>query len=216
MEREKKIVDDIHSFVFDKLENEASGHDFWHIYRVHKMSRVIAEYEGANIFICEVAALVHDLIDDKLDNNIRLTVAELENYLEKIGLTHSEIDSVVNIITKMSFSAKVEKEKLSLEGKVVQDADRLDALGAIGIARTMIYSGNKGRVIHNPNIKARENITFEQYRNEESTAIMHFYEKLLKLKDLMNTEYGKKLAKERHKFMENYLEQFYKEWEGKL
>ena len=140
---------------------------------------------------------------------------ELKKFLTSIEVTPEQIEAIVSIITRMSFKNHQEKQELSLEGKVVQDADRLDAIGAIGIARVMCYSGSTGRPIHKPEMKPRENLTPEEYRNGESTAIMHFYEKLLKLKDLMNTKYGNELAKGRHEFLELYLDQFYAEWDGK-
>lgn len=214
MNREDKIVESIYEFVYKKLNSESSGHDFWHTVRVRNTAKTIAKNEKANIFICEVAALVHDLIDDKLASDIRMSLDELVEYLGNLGLEPKEIEEVIDIITKMSFKGGLKKEELTLEGKVVQDADRLDAIGAIGVARTMCYSGYTGRIIHDPNAKVRENMTVEEYRNGDSTAIIHFYEKLLKLKDLINTPHAKKLAEERHKFMEDYLEQFYAEWRG--
>ena len=155
------------------------------------------------------------MIDDKIIQDSADALKELKKFLTSIEVTPEQIEAIVWIITRMSFKNHKEKQELSLEGKVVQDADRLDAIGAIGIARVMCYSGSTGRPIHKPEMKPRENLTPEEYRNGESTAIMHFYEKLLKLKDLMNTKYGNELAKGRHEFLELYLEQFYAEWDGK-
>ena len=197
------------------LDSDTSGHDWSHIERVVNTTKTIAKAEGADLFICEAAALLHDVIDDKIVQDPADALKELKQFLTSIEVTPEEIEAIELIITRMSFKNHQENQELSLEGRVVQDADRLDAIGAIGIARVMCYSGSTGRPIHHPNKKPREHMTAEEYRNGESTAIMHFYEKLLKLKDLMNTDYGKKIAKGRHEFLEMYLEQFYAEWEGK-
>ena len=197
------------------LGSDTSGHDWSHIERVVNTAKTIAKAEGADLFICEAAALLHDVIDDKIVQDPADALKELKKFLTSIEVTPEEIEAIELIITRMSFKNHQENQELSLEGRVVQDADRLDAIGAIGIARVMCYSGSTGRPIHHPNMKPRGKMTPEEYRNGESTAIMHFYEKLLKLKELMNTDYGKKLAKGRHEFLEMYLEQFYAEWEGK-
>lgn len=197
------------------LDSDTSGHDWSHIERVVNTTKTIAQAEGADLFICEAAALLHDVIDDKIIQDPADALKELKKFLTSIEVTPEQIEAIVSIITRMSFKNHQEKQELSLEGKVVQDADRLDAIGAIGIARVMCYSGSSGRPIHKPEMKPRENLTPEEYRNGESTAIMHFYEKLLKLKDLMNTKYGNELAKGRHEFLELYLKQFYAEWDGK-
>ena len=197
------------------LDSDTSGHDWSHIERVVNTTKTIAKAEGTDLFICEAAALLHDVIDDKIVQNPADALKELKKFLTSIEVTPEQIEAIVSIITRMSFKNHKEQQELSFEGKVVQDADRLDAIGAIGVARVMCYSGSTGRPIHKPEMKPRENLTPEEYRNGESTAIMHFYEKLLKLKDLMNTDYGKKLAKGRHEFLELYLKQFYAEWDGK-
>lgn len=197
------------------LSADTSGHDWSHIERVVNTTKAIAKAEGADLFFCEAAALLHDVIDDKIIKDPVVALKELKEFLTSIEVTPEQIEAIVSIITRMSFKNHHEKQELSLEGKVVQDADRLDAIGAIGVARVMCYSGSTGRPIHIPDMKPRENMTPEEYRNGESTAIMHFYEKLLKLKDLMNTKYGNELAKGRHEFLETYLEQFYAEWDGK-
>ena len=197
------------------LDSDTSGHDWSHIERVVNTTKTIAKAEGADLFVCEAAALLHDVIDDKIVQDPADALKELNKFLVSIEVTPEKIEAIVSIITRMSFKNHQEKQELSLEGKVVQDADRLDAIGAIGVARVMCYSGSTGRPIHIPDMKPRENMTPEEYRNGESTAIMHFYEKLLKLKDLMNTKYGNELAKGRHEFLEMYLEQFYAEWDGK-
>ena len=197
------------------LDSDTTGHDWSHIERVVNTTKTIAEAEGADLFICEAAALLHDVIDDKIAQDPAEALKKLKEFLTSIEVAPGEIEAIESIITRMSFKNHQENQELSLEGRVVQDADRLDAIGAIGIARVMCYSGSTGRPIHHPHMKPRKQMTAEEYRNGESTAIMHFYEKLLKLKELMNTDYGKKLAKGRHEFLELYLEQFYAEWEGK-
>ena len=197
------------------LSADTTGHDWSHIKRVVNTTKTIARAEGADLFICEASALLHDVIDDKIVKAPAVALKELKEFLTSIGLTSEQIEAIESIVTRMSFKNHKEQQELSLEGKVVQDADRLDAIGAIGIARVMCYSGSTGRPIQNPEMKPREELTPEEYRNGESTAIMHFYEKLLKLKDLMNTKYGNELAKGRHEFLETYLEQFYAEWDGK-
>ena len=214
MKQEEKIKA-MEQYAKRVLDSDTSGHDWSHIERVVNATKTIANAEGADLFICEAAALLHDVIDDKIVKDPADALKELNKFLTSIEVTPEEIEAIESIITRMSFKNHQEKQDLSLEGKVVQDADRLDAIGAIGIARVMCYSGSTGRPIHHPNMKPRENLTPEEYRNGESTAIMHFYEKLLKLKDLMNTKYGNELAKGRHEFLEMYLEQFYAEWEGK-
>ena len=197
------------------LDSDTSGHDWSHIERVVNTTKTIAKVEGADLFICEAAALLHDVIDDKIVQDSADALKELKRFLTSIEVAPDESEAIESIITRMSFKNHQENKELSLEGRVVQDADRLDAIGAIGIARVMCYSGSTGRPIHNPAMTPRQDMTVEEYRSGESTAIMHFYEKLLKLKDLMNTDYGKKLAKGRHEFLEMYLEQFYAEYEGK-
>ncbi|MGT2948872.1 HD domain-containing protein [Streptococcus devriesei] len=207
------ILASTRQFVKATLAAEASGHDWWHIARVTKTALAIAKAEGADLFICEMAALLHDMADSKLFDEDK-ALAEVEHFLTEQGLPQDQITEITSIMTGISYKGGHNTAHLSLEGQVVQDADRLDAIGAIGIARTFVYSGNHGRLIHDPSKQPRENLTLEDYRKGEDTAIMHFYEKLLKLKDLMNTAEGKRLAQGRHQFMLDYLEQFYAEWEG--
>ena len=213
--KQQEQLEAMEQYVQRVLSSDTSGHDWSHIERVVNTTKTIAQEEGADLFICEAAALLHDVIDDKIVKDPAVALKELKEFLTSIELTYEQIDAIESIITRISFKNHKEQQELSLEGKVVQDADRLDAIGAIGIARVMCYSGSTGRPIHRPELKPREELTPEEYRNGESTAIMHFYEKLLKLKDLMNTKYGNELAKGRHEFLETYLEQFYAEWDGK-
>ncbi|MBH0165708.1 HD domain-containing protein [Fictibacillus sp. 7GRE50] len=211
----EKMIEQTETFVKDKLRDESSGHDWYHIYRVKNLALNIAEKEGADHFVCVMAALLHDIADEKIAETEEEGLKEVKQWLESISVEKAYITHIMTIISTMSFKGGSGKEMESIEGKVVQDADRLDAIGAIGIGRTFAYSGAKGQLMYDPAIPVRETMTKEQYRNERSTAINHFYEKLLKLKHGMNTPYAKKLADDRHAFLENFLEQFFGEWEGK-
>lgn len=216
MLNQKEIINQTANYVQSILQNDYSGHDWWHIVRVRNLALEIAQYERTNAYICEMAALLHDVADEKLNPSQQAGIDQVTQWLKHISVNPNDQAHILSIIANISFKGgQTNTAPLSLEGQIVQDADRLDALGAIGIARTMCYSGYKARPIHDPNRQPRKNLNLEIYRNGEDTAIMHFYEKLLKLKDLMNTSYAKKLAQGRHQFLENYLTQFYQEWEGK-
>ncbi|WP_166241834.1 HD domain-containing protein [Paenibacillus turpanensis] len=200
--------------VREALGHDKSGHDWNHIRRVANAAWRLAKLEGADPFVCRLAALFHDMIDDKLVDNVEKATDELFHWMKGNGVDVSVRGHVIEIISTMSYRGGVNRPAMkTLEGKVVQDADRLDALGAIGIARTFTYSGHKGRAMHDPEKAPRVNMTIEQYRSGEDTAINHFYEKLLKLKDGMNTDTGKRWAEERHQFMLQFLDQFLLEWE---
>ena len=215
-DRQAKILQEARDFVYAELKDEMSGHDWWHIVRVTNNAVEIATQEQADVFICELAALLHDIADGKLNENEEVGLQKVEQWLQNHQASDAEIAHVLDIISTMSFKGGHQQKNVStLEGKIVQDADRLDVIGAIGIARAMAYSGHIGRPIHDPDLQPRENMTLEEYRAGKSSAIMHFYEKLLKLKDLMNTDYAKQLAIGRHHFLEEYLEQFYAEWDAK-
>jgi uncharacterized protein len=211
------IIDRTAEFVKSKLEGEGSGHDWWHVYRVYKSAINIAKTEPVDIFIVSIAALLHDIADYKFHNGDTEVGPKIaRQWLESNVVDQQTIAHVCDIIRNMSFKgAKVQSEMITIEGKVVQDADRLDAIGAIGIGRTFAYGGNKNRTMHDPNIKPAVHETFEQYKANDSTTINHFYEKLLLLKDLMNTNSAKIIAQKRHDFMLSFLEAFYDEWEGK-
>ncbi len=201
------------------FEKEATGHDFWHAQRVYKSALHIGSIENANLRIVEAAALLHDVADWKLEDDRRAAgQRQMEAWLDRLGFTEAEKKAVYHITENMSYKGGTNADKtLSLEGKVVQDADRLDALGAIGIARTFAYGGSKGRPIHDPEngpVDAFED--FEAYKNNEGASLNHFYEKLLKLKVLMNTETGREMAEERDAYMRAFLSRFFKEWEGEL
>lgn len=216
--KNKDIVEAVAKMVQKKFEDEASGHDWWHIYRVWQTAKSISKIEKADLFIVELGALLHDIADWKF-NSGDLTAGgkEAEKILLLFNIDQNTIQRVKDIIDQVSFKGDaIETPMSSIEGKIVQDADRLDAIGAIGIARTFAYGGNKGRPMYSPNIKPQLNQTFESYKNSTAPTINHFYEKLLLLKDRMNTQTGKSMAEQRHLFMETYLKQFYDEWNGEL
>jgi uncharacterized protein len=213
--REKdNIIKLAQEYVQEQLKHDSSGHDWWHILRVAKTAETIAKQEKANLFICKLAAILHDVADEKFNPSLEEGLQKVRAWLEKNRVDRNSSAEIIDIISSMSFRGGNQPPMKTLEGKIVQDADRLDAMGAIGISRTFAYSGFKGRPIYDPGIPPRTSMTPEEYRSGKDTAINHFYEKLLKLKDLMNTDYGKKLAVQRHEFMEAYLEQFFLEWAG--
>ena len=202
-------------FVREYFNQESSGHDWWHIHRVWQLSKKIAPIEEANLFLVEMAALLHDLDDWKLFGN-GSSESKSKKWMSGIGIEKDSLDQILQIIDEVSFKgAGVDTSPTSLEAKVVQDADRLDAIGAIGIARTFAYGGHKNRLIYDPDIEPEMHQSFSAYKKSMAPTINHFYEKLLLLKDRMNTETGKKLAKTRHQFMEDYLQQFFLEWTNK-
>jgi uncharacterized protein len=203
-------------FVKRELKNAEGGHDWFHIERVYKNALLIANGENCDILVVELGALLHDIADSKFhngDESVGPKKARL--FLESENISEKTIVHVINIIDNISFKGgNVIKNFHSLELDIVQDADRLDAIGAIGIARTFNYGGFKNRAIYNPEIAPNLHLSKEEYKNSEAPTINHFYEKLLLLKDKMNTKTGKAIAIQRHYFMESYLSQFYAEWEG--
>jgi uncharacterized protein len=207
------IIDPTISFVRKTLENAEGGHDWWHIYRVWTNAKHIAQTEECDLLIVELAALLHDIADSKFHNgDEEIGPAIAGEFLRSISIGPATIEHVQQIIRHISFKSGFDKAAFrSKELDIVQDADRLDAMGAIGIARTFSYGGFKGREIYNPEIPPNLNMTKEEYKSSAAPSINHFYEKLLLLKDKMNTSTGKQLAKQRHHFMELYLEQFYDE-----
>src|SRR3989338_1683464 len=193
------------------MDHGEPGHDWHHIERVWKMARRIGKEENADMFIVEMAALLHDIADWKF-HGAGANESKAREWLLSMNASSADIEKIIHIIEHISFKGSGEKEKMqSLEGKVVQDADRLDAMGAIGIARAFTFAGHKNIPIFVPGVEVRKNITFDMYKETEKSAINHFYEKLLLIKDRMNTPTGKRLAENMHKFMEKYLEQFFKE-----
>ena len=210
----ENIIQKTADFMKERLAKESSGHDWWHTYRVWQLGKKIAVAEKANLIIVELACLLHDIADYKLhggDEEIGPRLAG--EWLKKNNVENSIINQAIEIISKSSFKGIKAQNKIStIEGKCVQDADRLDAMGAIGIARCFAFGGAKGNTIYDPAIPLKIDMSEEEYKRADHTQINHFYEKLLLLKDLMNTKTGRKLAENRHKFMKKYLEQFLKEW----
>ncbi|HCC23600.1 TPA: phosphohydrolase [Candidatus Falkowbacteria bacterium] len=213
----KQIIKKTAKHIKSKLTGEGSGHDWWHVYRVWKNALHIGKHESVDLFVVELAALLHDIADWKFnhgDDNVGPRKAR--EWLEKSAVDEKVISHVCQIIKDASFKgAGVSTKMKTIEGMVVQDADRLDAIGAIGIGRTFAYGGAKGREMYNPEIKPEKHASFEQYKKNQSHTINHFYEKLLLLKDLMNTKTAKRMARKRHKVMENFLAEFFQEWKGK-
>jgi uncharacterized protein len=214
----KQIIKNTEKYVRAEMGAEGSGHDWWHVYRVWKTAVHIGEKEKVDMFVVELGALLHDIADFKFNDGDDTAGARVSRaWLEKQGVDEETTNHVCDIVKGVSFKgAKVKSEIKTKEGMVVQDADRLDAIGAIGVARVFAYGGVKGREIYNPKIKAKKHKSFEAYKNANGTSINHFYEKLLLLKDLMNTKTGKKMAQRRHKFIEQYLDRFIKEWDGRI
>jgi uncharacterized protein len=211
------IVSQTAAFVRQSLEGAEAGHDWFHIERVWNNAKLIAAHEDVNLLVVELAALLHDIADSKFHNgDEEIGPQKAGDYLNSIKIEKSSIEHVQKIIKNMSFKASLGEVKFhSKELEVVQDADRLDAIGAIGIARAFTYGGFKNRELYSPEIAPDLNMSKEEYKNSSAPTLNHFYEKLLLLKDKMNTATGKKIAAERHHFMEAYLEQFYAEWNGK-
>ena len=206
------------TYVKQELKNAEGGHDWWHIERVWKTAKHIAKTEEVDLLVVELGALLHDIADSKFhDGDESIGPRKARAFLHTLEIEENVINHVIRIIENISFKGGKEAQTFqSTELDVVQDADRLDALGAIGIARTFNYGGFKNREIYNPTIPSNLNITKEEYKKSTAPSINHFYEKLLLLKDRMNTATGKAMAAKRHQFMEHYLEQFYNEWEGEL
>ena len=210
------IIDNTILFVKQQLENAEGGHDWFHIERVYKNALLIAEGVDCDLIVVKLGALLHDIADSKFhggDETVGPKTARA--FLESQNVSEDIILHVIAIIENISFKGgNFEKKFNSKELEIVQDADRLDAIGAIGIARTFNYGGFKNRPLYNPNIQPNMNMNKEEYKNSESPTLNHFYEKLLLLKDKMNTETGKKIAQKRHDFMVTFLSQFYAEWDG--
>ncbi len=211
------LIDKTILFVKETLAQAEGGHDWFHIERVYKNALLIAASENCDLEIVQLGALLHDIADSKFhDGDETIGPKTARTFLESENVVATTIDHVIAIIENISFKGgKVERKFSSIELDIVQDADRLDAIGAIGIARTFNYGGFKNRTLYNPEIAPNLSMTKEEYKKNEAPTINHFYEKLLLLKDKMNTETGKQIAQERHRYMEDFLEQFYAEWEGR-
>ena len=203
-------------FAKETLKGDCTGHDWHHIERVRKIALYIGKKEKADLFIIDLASLLHDVGDYKFTGGDEKKGPKIiKDFLISIDTGEDIIEEVCNIIEKLSFKgAGVASVPETLEGKIVQDADRLDAIGAIGIARTFAYGGYKGQEIYNPEIKPYLHKNFEEYKEKKTTTINHFYEKLLLLKDIMNTKTAKKIAEKRHSIMKEFLDNFHSEWEG--
>jgi len=215
MTREEMIAE-TENFVREKLKNAESGHDWWHTERVRKTALYLAEQEKADLFIVQMAALLHDIDDWKFKDSPQDEQSGLvRKWLNSLSLEQNIIDLVCDTIAKISFKgSETVTEALILEGEIVQDADRLDALGALGIARAFAYGGYAHRRIHDPESEPGQHKSFEEYKKSQGTTVNHFYEKLLLLKDRMNTEAGRRIAESRHAFLIDFLAQFYREWKG--
>lgn len=204
----RELMDDVEEI----FENDYGGHDFFHTLRVMRIAKYIAKIEGANTEIVELASLLHDVDDYKITGRNMDSVENACKLMNKYNIDKQVQLQVTDIIKTVSFKANDTEIPSSLEGKVVQDADRLDALGAIGIARAFAYGGSRGNMIYNPNSKPNLNMNNDEYVKNKTTTINHFYEKLLLLKDMMNTETGYNIAIKRDQFMRDFLEEFYREW----
>lgn len=215
---EKEIIAKTVTFVKATLANAEGGHDWWHIYRVWMMARRIAASEQVDMLVVELAALLHDIADPKFHHgDEEIAPRMVADFLGNLQLENELIQHVVGIIRNSSFKNSLGKVDFrSKEMDVVQDADRLDAIGAVGIARAFNYGGFKNRTIFDPDVKPNLIMSKAEYKKGNSPTINHFYEKLLLLADKMNTATGRALATERHRFMETYLERFYAEWEGEI
>ena len=212
----KKLIEKTRLYVEKELANEGSGHDWWHIYRVWSLAKKIAQTEGADLTIVGLSALLHDIADWKFNGGDESAgPKQAAKWLSKNDADTKLIDAVCEIISTLSYKgAGVATPMRTIEGKLAQDADRLDAIGAMGIARTFAYGGNKNRLIYHPNEPPVMHQNFEDYKKNRGHTINHFYEKLLLLKSRMNTQSAKKIAEKRHLFMEDYLNRFFKEWNG--
>lgn len=210
------IISKTITFVKEKLKNAEGGHDWFHIERVYKNALLIAKDEVCNETIIKLASLLHDIADSKFNNGDEGVGPETARaFLESEGVDKEIVNHVIKIIENISYKGgNFQKEFTSVELDIVQDADRLDALGAIGIARTFNYGGFKNRALYDPKIAPNLKMTKEEYKNSDAPTLNHFYEKLFLLKDKMNTPTGKQIALERHGFMETFISQFYAEWDG--
>lgn len=213
---DKKLIDDAIEYVKEIFKNEFSGHDYFHTLRVYNTAVKIAKEEGADKMTVALSALLHDVDDIKLSPRTYENKDRAVAFLKEHGVEEDKIALICEIIGEISFKGTDSAVPKTLEGKCVQDADRLDAIGAVGIARAFAYGGNHNRVMHDPEIEPKLNMNEEEYRNHVATTVNHFYEKLFLLKDLMNTDTAKKIAVKRHEYMKTYISEFNDEWNGKL
>ncbi|PXZ05104.1 phosphohydrolase [Gilliamella apicola] len=213
--QQQTTLNNVKAFVKQKLSHDFSGHDMAHIERVVKLANKILNHQPqANAFIVLMSAYLHDVIDEKVIADVNNAINELQDYLRSLNLTTEEMRAIFDIIENMSYRKNLsQKTTLSLEGQIVQDADRLDAIGAIGIGRTFYYGGNKHNIMHDPNILPRTKLNEDNYK-QPNTVINHFYEKLFLLKDMMNTQTAKQIAEQRHEILVKFVKQFEQEWLG--
>ena len=211
----KEIIARATAYVKEKFENEYSGHDWFHTLRVFRTATRIAEAEGADLETVQLAALLHDVDDRKLSPETYAEQKNARNFLAENGVEESVICEICRIISEVSFVGSDSVVPSTLEGKCVQDADRLDAIGAIGIARAFAYGGNHSRLMYHPDIAPNPNMSKEEYIKSNSTTVNHFYEKLFKLTDMMNTDTAKQIAMERDEYMKAFIAEFLNEWEGR-
>ncbi len=202
--------------VRELLAGDATGHDWWHIERVRRLALRLAREEGADPLVVELAALLHDVADWKVSGDAHAAARRAREWLASLGVEHDVVEHVAEIADTLSFKgAGVPTPMRTIEGTVVQDADRLDALGAIGIARAFAYGGSRGRPLHDPDAAPVLHASFEQYRAAGGATLNHFHEKLFLLRDRMNTAAARRIADERHAYMEEFVRKFLEEWEGK-
>ena len=210
----KLLIENAINYIKEIFKNEFSGHDYFHTIRVYNMALKIADEENADTLIVSLAALLHDVDDVKLSPETSKNKDNARKFLKENNMDGDSINLICEIIDEISYKGSNSRPPKTLEGKCVQDADRLDAIGAIGIARAFAYGGNHNRVMHNPSEPPTLNMNESEYRNHVSTTINHFYEKLFNLKDLMNTEIAKEIAEERTEYMKEYIDEFMNEWDG--
>ena len=213
----QQVVARTQAFVRGQFEGEASGHDWWHVHRVWRTAIDIGREEGVDLYVVELAALLHDIADAKFhDGDEEIGIHTAAAWLRSLDVAEQTVEHVAAIVRDISLKgAGVQTPMPTREGMVVQDADRLDALGAIGIARAFAYGGFRGRVLHDPDSSPVLHATVEDYFSHEGSTLNHFSEKLLLLRDRMNTESARRIASERHQFMERFLSQFSAEWDGR-
>lgn len=211
---DQSMIHDALSFVKTTFQDDYSGHDYFHTLRVYKMAAEIARQEDADLMVVQLAALLHDVDDIKLSPETHANKDRAVGFLRQHGIPGATIKTICRIIDEVSFKGTDSTVPETIEGKCVQDADRLDAIGAIGIARAFAYGGSHHRMIYDPGIQPVVNMNAEQYQSHSSTTINHFYEKLFQLKGLMNTDTAKRIAEQRERYMRGYLSEFLAEWDA--
>lgn len=209
--KDAHILQQMEEYVRQTLAQEGTGHDWTHIDRVRTTAVQLAQEEQADLFIVTASALLHDLIDEKVVASEKESVRDLLYWMGTLGVSDERKRAIVSILTTISYKGGTGTPVSMLEAQIVQDADRLDAMGAVGIARCFLYAGSKGHVLYDESVAVRENMTLSEYRQTPTPALNHFYEKLLKLKKFMNTKAGKREAAKRHAYMESFLVEFYRE-----